>query len=52
MRSRFLLGGDLRGAQRSAPEEEVRAHAFAVSAVFAIPNQAAIYIAMHNIRHS
>jgi hypothetical protein len=29
-------------------EEEARAHAFAVFAIFVVPNQAAIYVAMYN----
>jgi hypothetical protein len=43
---RFPERRALRSRPEAASEEEARAHAFAVFAVFVVPNQATIYVAM------
>jgi hypothetical protein len=47
---RFPARRAQRGRPEAAPGEEAKAHAFAVSAVFVVPNQAAIYVAMYKMR--
>jgi hypothetical protein len=44
---RFPARHAQRGRPEAAPEKGTRAHAFAVFAVFVVPNQATIYVAMH-----